>query len=314
MNSFPLTRVATVILGLLYLASGISKAMDINAFADVIVNYGIPPLRMFAPLVIGLEITLGFGLLFEVYRQRTGLLSLRLLILFTLIFTFGYIFLGISDCGCFGEVLSMPPAISLLRNTFMIAMSYYIWKQPEKQVSLTVLKTTFAVVMGTVTFATTGFEMKKTYIEISVHEGSNLSKTFLRPLIDPNKDQLIFIFSPSCTHCQRVTPKINSYAETETVDEIVGVYSNSVSSESLPEYKKKSAPVFRIVSMNKESLRSITRTLPTVLLVHRGYVNKIYMGNIPDPHQTVATYNKDSLTGNRILQLFSRLRSLSSIE
>ena len=301
MNSVVLARIAAVILGLLYLASGIAKAIDINAFADIIVRYGIPELRMFAPLIIGLEIALGFGLLFNVYRQRAGLFSLTMLIVLTLIFAFGYIFLDISDCGCFGEVVSMPPAVSLLRNVLMIAMSYYIWKQPENQVNRTVLKTVIAVVFGIVTFAITGFEMKETYVELSIHEGTNLNDTFLKPLTSPNKEQLIFVFSPSCPHCQQATPTINAYKETESVDEVVGIYPNSVPVELLREYKKRSSPDFRMFAVSRESLRSVTRTLPTILLVRKGRVAKIYMGEIPGPHKLITSYH--GLPDNRAFGL-----------
>ncbi|QDK82484.1 hypothetical protein EXU85_29310 [Spirosoma sp. KCTC 42546] len=314
MNAIVLTRIASVILGLLYLASGISKAMDINGFADVIARYGIPRLRMFAPFIIGLEITLGIGLLFEVYRQRAGLLSLGLLITLTLIFAFGYIFLNISDCGCFGDVISMSPTVALFRNILMIALSFCIWRQPESQTSKAILKTFFAVILGIITFVMTGFEMKNTYVEISVHEGMNLNNTFMRPFISLNKDQLFFVFSPACPHCQQVTPTINTYTETESVDEVVGMYPHTVSAESLREYRKKLTPNFRTIAVTKESLHSVTHTLPTILLIRKGYVVKIYMDNIPGPHQIVASYNENSLMGNRASQLPSVFRYFSSIK
>ncbi|WP_461149118.1 MauE/DoxX family redox-associated membrane protein [Spirosoma pulveris] len=175
MKSVILTRVASIILGLLYLASGVGKAIDVNAFADVIIHFGIPKLRMFAPLIISLEITLAFTLLFNVYRQYFGIFSLGVLIILSLIFLFGYVIIGVRDFGCFGKVMSISAPIFLLRNLFMIAISYYIWKQPENQVSRVILKTTSAVILGIFIFIITGVEMKKAYLEIKVHEGTERS-------------------------------------------------------------------------------------------------------------------------------------------
>lgn len=70
----------------------------------------------------------------------------------------------------------------------------------------------------------------------------------------------------------------------------MGIYPHSVSLESLHQYQKKAGPNFRIFAANKKSLRSVTRDLPTVLLIHKGYVRKIYVGNIPDSHKLIVSY------------------------
>jgi uncharacterized membrane protein YphA (DoxX/SURF4 family) len=63
-SNFPLIfRFLAFIIGLIYLASGIGKAIDINAFADNVIEYGTPSLRLFAPIIVGVEIFLGFALI-----------------------------------------------------------------------------------------------------------------------------------------------------------------------------------------------------------------------------------------------------------
>ncbi|ADB36237.1 hypothetical protein Slin_0172 [Spirosoma linguale DSM 74] len=130
---------------------------------------------MFAPLIISLKIRLGSTLLFNVYRQYFGILSLGMLIIFSLIFVLGYVIMDISDYGYFGKVMNLSTPILLLRNAFMISISYYIQKQPENQASRAILKTTSAVILAIFIFVITGVEMQKTYLEIKVHEGTELN-------------------------------------------------------------------------------------------------------------------------------------------
>ncbi len=123
-----------LILVVVFLWSGVSKAFHPINFATVIDAYGLLPEMMIVPvayLLIFVEILAAIGLLLE----KRGALSLIALmtLAFIAILSFG-IYLGLDiDCGCFGP--NDPEAVAfhdlrgaLVRDLFLfIAIAYIYW-------------------------------------------------------------------------------------------------------------------------------------------------------------------------------------------
>ena len=126
-----------VLLCIIFLWSGILKLLSPKEFAVIINSYGlvpdawIMPLAVFLPL---LEMIFGLGLLLDIKGSLAGITGL--LMLFTVILSYG-IRLGLDvDCGCFGPqdlesraYHSLRPA--LYRDFAMIAcvIFLYLWRQ-----------------------------------------------------------------------------------------------------------------------------------------------------------------------------------------
>ena len=105
-NSFPsplIYHLIRVLLGVVFLWSGISKLMDPTEFAVIINGYGLMPDAWILPLAIVLpllEMVFGLGLLLDI-RGSLAVIT-GLLMLFIAILSYG-IWLGLDvDCGCFG--------------------------------------------------------------------------------------------------------------------------------------------------------------------------------------------------------------------
>ena len=140
LNSFQspaIYHLIRVLLCIIFLWSGILKLLSPKEFAVIINSYGlvpdawIMPLAVFLPL---LEMIFGLGLLLDIKGSLAGITGL--LMLFTVILSYG-IRLGLDvDCGCFGPqdlesraYHSLRPA--LYRDFAMIAcvIFLYLWRQ-----------------------------------------------------------------------------------------------------------------------------------------------------------------------------------------
>ena len=95
---------------------------------DFLVPYALP----FAVLLITLEWTLGWWLLFK-YRYGLTLKLLTVLVLFFLFLT-GYSAVTgkVTDCGCFGDAVKMTPRETFWKNVIYLGMLAWLWWDLKK--------------------------------------------------------------------------------------------------------------------------------------------------------------------------------------
>jgi hypothetical protein len=257
-----------LLLGSIYLISGVAKAADINGFADIIVQYGFPKLYVLAPVITSIEIILAFALLLFWNTRKVALFSLGFIILLSVIFLIGLLFMGIEDCGCLGSFYQIPAWLSLLRNVFMIFASYWLYKNAIefKNNEFEIAKPIIAFGLGLVTLCITGFEMKETYYAVSYTQGDKIKNTFLEEYEQKgDSKKLIFIFSPQCWHCMKVTPTLNNLLKQKKYDEIIGLYPKEIPESFVKQYVIDLKPIFKTVPIPYDSIRKITRGFPLFL-------------------------------------------------
>lgn len=126
-------RLMRLVLGLVFLYSGLSKSLDLNYFAGVIDAFGILPTVLSFPagvVIVVLEILLGAGIILD----RRGSLSGMLVMLLGFMCVAWYaIYMGYDiDCGCFGPGDPAAEAFSTLyqvlyRDAVMVAVIAYLY-------------------------------------------------------------------------------------------------------------------------------------------------------------------------------------------
>ena len=110
-------RIIKLVYAALFLYAGFSKLFEPNSFAEVIGAFGLVPESLVMPIAVGLpflEVTVAFGLLFDIRGSLTIITGL--LLIFLVILSYG-IWMGLDvDCGCFGPGDPEAEAYSGLRS------------------------------------------------------------------------------------------------------------------------------------------------------------------------------------------------------
>ncbi len=122
--------VFVLVLSLVFLLSGILKAISPGEFKETLLSYGMFPPWMIKMAVIFLpwaEILAGAGLLIPFLRRPAALVLALMNIVFIGILTVA-LKRGIhAACGCFGTLSREISFRAVLRDTALLAMSLYIY-------------------------------------------------------------------------------------------------------------------------------------------------------------------------------------------
>jgi uncharacterized membrane protein YphA (DoxX/SURF4 family) len=128
-----------ILLGSLFIFSGIVKLIPIEAFELKFVEIGIANWT-FAPylarVLIGFELFLGVMLLTNIKPKITVICTIALLVFFIAYLIYDIILNGNdSNCGCFGTFIVMTPLESIIKNLLMIPLLILLLVLNKKEFS-----------------------------------------------------------------------------------------------------------------------------------------------------------------------------------
>lgn len=132
-----LLEVGRVVLGLIFVTSGLFKAIDPMGVSLKITDYVSSALgsswawlvdlsMLMAVLLCVVEFTLGAMLLMGIYRRLVTRLSFAIMVLMTLVTIYIYWTGVLPDCGCFGDVIKLSNGGTLLKNLLLLPLSYWL--------------------------------------------------------------------------------------------------------------------------------------------------------------------------------------------
>jgi hypothetical protein len=290
MKNRNLLNAITIFIGIIFLSSGITKAIDINSFGENLKVYGSRYLYFIAPFISSFEILLGFGLVFLVKPKKLSFVSLILTFLFTIVFTFGYLFLDVNDCGCFGSILKIPPFLTFIRNALIIWLAWTVWMYyPDVgSTKWSKVRLSIAVVFGVISFSVAVFELKSGYGQSQKFNKMSIYSTILPKVIKipSSKRYLIFMFLPTCSHCQKAVPNVKRYKENGLVDDVVGIYPRYSSVRELKLFTRNLYVNFPLQPCSADSMNMLSKTYPTVFIVKNDTINHTFIGFVPLPKES----------------------------
>lgn len=258
-----LTRISTIILGILYLISAVFKAADINGFADILLNYQLKGFYFFSAFLTSIEILIAFSFLLNWQLRFISLLSLYFVGLLTLVLLYGVVFLNLNECGCYGSFFNIPIWLSIVRNFIMFFLSFFVYK--KYSLSKKVHETTRLLIISFLTFLTFGlclYELYTTYRVPSISVGDQIiqvkSKTH-------KQNTKIFVFSPLCHHCQKKVEHINKLLEENSEMEVIGMYDKMYKEKEIAQFKQDFKPSFNLIPISSDSMYHLTRKYPFYL-------------------------------------------------
>lgn len=279
----------SIIVGLIFIISGISKSIDATTFSQTINSYGFGNLSFLSPIIIITEIYLGLSLFLKVQLKKISFISFTFLICLTLTFIYGWVFKDITDCGCFGKInfLNSSPAFTIIRNIILIYLCIDLWLSSDNETinEKWITNVIFILTISIVSFMS-GYTLKngimstkkKSKNKISVKE-SNLSDFMT---LSPDSTYMVFAFSYTCPHCLNSIENLKQYEASGIVDKVIGIaVENDDKKES---FEKLYKPNFTINEISKIDINKITSSLPKAFYIHNDSVVFTLSGELPSAY------------------------------
>lgn len=222
--------------GVVFLLSGFFKAIDSAAFVDLMSQYGVEWFGYVAPAIILGEIVLGLALVFRVYVRSVTWVTLAFVVGVTIVFAYGLLFRGITDCGCFGQLkmLNSHPWFTFTRNAFLVLLLIISLVYPPKTNKLSLSVLAFSMVTIGIAAYLCGFSLHGAQIlkaKSSPFEPKALQETALLEFLientgialSPDSTYLVFAFSYTCPYCRNSIGNVEQYERMNYVDRTIGL-------------------------------------------------------------------------------------------
>jgi len=277
-----------VLAGGIFIFSGATKLMPVEAFEISLVDIGFSSFALapyMARLIIGLEFTLGFLLIFHFrLRKVTIPLAAGLLVIFTiyilyLLKTYG----NRGSCGCFGTVVEITPLEGLVKNfaLFAILGVAYFWASPFEFPYKWLAAIFGAVILLVLPFLINqvGFPFQKQPMSGFKHFAIDTAVLYkdiphTNSFTDITAGKHIVAFmSPTCPHCRLAAKKLLVYKKQEPGFPLIFVLFNS--KKNLPVFfdDTKSDSIPHILMNNREGFLQLTQgVFPRLFWVNRDTV------------------------------------------
>lgn len=137
------TNVCRYVLAVVFIFSGFVKAVDPSGTQYKISDYleafgwGVDDIPLFIPLLVSViqamvEFCLGVYLLFGIYKRITTLLTLLFMVIMTPLTFWLALTNPISDCGCFGDAVTLTNWETFGKNALLLAAAVCIYRWRDR--------------------------------------------------------------------------------------------------------------------------------------------------------------------------------------
>ncbi len=126
------SRATPLVIGALFLISGVSKAIDPFGGAlkidEYIATFNLSWIQdyatMLAVLLASLEMIIGLFILFDIWRRITAAMSFLFIFAFSIITAFLAFdpYISINECGCFGEAVKLTNIQTFVKNIVLLGV------------------------------------------------------------------------------------------------------------------------------------------------------------------------------------------------
>jgi hypothetical protein len=284
-------KILPLVAGVVFLFSGIGKSLVAHDFSRQLAQYGAEAFGMLAPGIIMLETALGLLLFFRVWLKPVGLAAFGLVAGSSLVYLYGYLFVNITDCGCFGHFafLNLPPAFTLIRNLILMGIllcvflhSGHLHRTTDRKEIAVMWCVLCAVAF--VTGATYVERQRETtqYITKGQYVHNSVKNSIFGEFLTTSKDSsyLVFVFSYTCPHCYNSIENLKQYEQAGVVDKVVAL---SFATDTLAAEKFRSIfhPSFQIKNHHPKQLFRLTSQFPTSYYIRNDTVRLEIRGVLP---------------------------------
>ena len=202
-----LSRVLQYLLAITFIFSAYTKAVGPGFFEITLMDQGLASSRTFAGYMarffIGLEFAIGFLMLLPFYVKRLMQFTFLLLGGFTAHLIYLWWIGDTENCGCFGEMISMTPEQSILKNLVMLAVAFVIYKTAESRTISKIIPLGFTVAIILSMWLLLPMPNHEDFPFESFTQFESAGRVDLS-----SGEKLIAIFNLDCEHCQEAATKL----------------------------------------------------------------------------------------------------------
>ncbi|MES0363730.1 MAG: MauE/DoxX family redox-associated membrane protein [Desulfobacteria bacterium] len=284
-------RLLSGALGLVLLAAGLVKAMDMELFIRQIMDYGIVSERLLLILsawgLIALECALGVALL-VFYRPRPMLsLTAALLLIFAGATGWAWLTGVTEDCGCYGAWLKQTPGQALVGDLVLLAATAIAWAGCRHvQAQQTRTKAWAVIIACLIGLGLPAvFGVPTTKIEKLPSEIPGIGPIQVHGLgnLDLNKGEyLIVLMGTACFHCQEAIPDLNILCDAPDLPPLIALCTSEEA--DCIEFVEEFQPIFPIGHISDDLFWRLLADgdMPRIILLHNGHIKRVWDQTVPN--------------------------------
>ena len=282
-----LGHAARIALGVVFLAAGALKIVDVAEFARQTASYGLVGMRLaavIAPGLIALEIALAAALLAGCHVRVAAIVTGLLLTLFIALEGWGIVQGRTESCGCFGAYVQRTPQEVILEDLLFTALAVMVvaclgaWEPRRRRLAVTVVVTA--------TVATLGFAIASPLLPIdpwvtSLAVGRTVEDLGLAARLpaEVQASGLVAILDLADPASKEAAAALNDLAATPGLPRVLALTPST--EEEHAAFMWQAYPAFDLLTADRPLLKRLYRRLPLYFLVRSGRVEAIYPGPRP---------------------------------
>lgn len=270
-----------IILSATFCFSAYTKLIAPGIIEIILVDHGLAATRevagIYVRLLIGLEFSLGL-LFLQPYLQKKVIIpsSFIFLIAFTLYLVYTGFVLGDKDnCGCFGEMIKMSPAESIIKNIILMIIDWILFVAIKEEKKKKIIPMLIIVISYACVFIISPVKRVKEFKFSSYTNFVGAGRVDLA-----SGDKLLAVFNTECDHCQEVAKELSKIRNTKNFPELYVLFftEGSVSIDSFKAITKSNFP-YHLINVN-EFFNLIGQSPPIVYWLKDGKINAVWERNI----------------------------------
>lgn len=282
-----LNHTLRIIVGLVFILSGLAKLFPIEPFEIIFVDLGVSNWLLapfIARFIIAFEIFLGLSIVFNNWIKNI----IYYVALYSVgVFTAYLIYLLITkgnnvDCGCFGSFLALTPIESIIKNVVLIIMLLLIKRDYHPSGILKWLPILFLIIAFASTFLLNRVGLQNAQ-GIELNEIVDYSE--LPPLYKTGEkidftqgNKIVAFLSVSCSHCKSAAHKLAYLKSKHQIDNLYIVLGSKEENNIQP-FLDDTKLDFPLIWINNDSFFKYSGgSLPAFVYMEKGVLKKKWIG------------------------------------
>jgi len=285
------THFLRVFIGLIFIVSGLAKLYPVEPFEYIFIELGVTNwslIPFIARFVIAFELFIGLSIIANIWlKNKVYYLAQGSLLVFTVYLIYLFLTKGNHvDCGCFGDLIKLSPAESIIKNVVLMAVLFFI---PRQQQFLFKVNTAMGfIILSSIAFPVIlnpiGFHnIQGTEVNQKVNLSGLPNSYKTNQKVDFSKGKkVIAFFSYKCSHCINAARKFGLLNNEQKIGNLYFVV-GSKKEKGLIKFIEQTNTSFPMIWMNDDSFfKYAGGRLPAIVYIENGVMKKNWYGDLFD--------------------------------